>query len=55
MNKIVIALVDRDGIDYDEAVDMVRRAQYRVSGGENPETILQKEFNLGPEYAVDLL
>lgn len=55
MNKIVIALIERDKIEYDEAVDIVRRAQYRVSGGENPETILQKEFNLGPEYAIDLL
>lgn len=55
MNKIVIVLVERDEIEYDEAVDVVRRAQYRVSGGENPETILQNEFKLGQEYAIDLL
>ena len=55
MNTVVKILMDRDGMTEEEAKDMVREAQERVSQGENPEEILHSEFGLEPDYIFDIL
>jgi hypothetical protein len=55
MNQIEQALFYRDGLSVAEAEFFVREARARVWDGESPEKILQDEFFLEPEYAIDLI
>lgn len=53
--SLVDILVERDGLDRADAIDMVRDARQRVRAGESPEDILYEEFGLEPDYIFQLL
>jgi hypothetical protein len=48
-------LMERDGIDSEEADEMIADARQRVFDGEDPEEILLEEFGLEPDYIFDLI
>ncbi len=54
-NEIVRILMKRDGMERDEAEDLLRDARAAVEDGEDPEEILADWFGLEPDYVFDLL
>ena len=54
-NEIVRILMKRDGMERDEADDLLRDARAAVEDGEDPEEILADWFGLEPDYVFDLL
>lgn len=48
-------IMERDGIDSDEADDLIAEARACVEEGENPEEVLEEYFGLEPDYVFDLL
>ena len=54
MNRIVKALMERDEIVYQEALDTLRDAQLRIYEGEDPEEMLE-DLGLEPDYLEDLI
>ena len=54
-NEIVRILMRRDGMERDDAEDLLRDARAAVEDDEDPEEILQDYFGLEPDYVFDLL
>lgn len=54
-NEIVRILMKRDGMERDDAEDLLRNAREAVEDGEDPEEILAEWFGLEPDYVYDLL
>lgn len=54
-NEIVRILMERDGMERDEAEDLLRDARAAVEEGEDPEEILEDFFGLEPDYVYDLI
>ena len=54
-NRLVSILMRRDGMERDEAEDLLQDARAAVEDGEDPEEILQDWFGLEPDYVFDLL
>lgn len=49
-------LMSRDGYTEQEAEELITSARERVlEGGEDPDEVLLDEFNLEPDYVMDLL
>lgn len=48
-------IMERDGIDSDEADDLIAEARACVEEGEDPEEVLEEYFGLEPDYVFDLL
>ena len=54
-NEIVRILMRRDGMERDEAEDLLRDARAVVEEGEDPEDVLADWFGLEPDYVYDLI
>ena len=54
-NRLVSILMKRDGMERDEAEDLLWEAIVAVGEGEDPEEILADWFGLEPDYVFDLL
>ena len=54
-NRLVSILMRRDGMERDDAEDLLRDAREAVEDGEDPEEILADWFGLEPDYLEDLL
>lgn len=54
-SELVQVLMDRDGMDRDEAERLVADARREVEDGEDPEEILHDWFGLEPDYIYDLM
>ena len=54
-SELVQVLMDRDGMDRDEAEQLVADARREVEDGEDPEEILHDWFGLEPDYVYDLM
>ena len=54
-NRLVSILMRRDGMERDDAEDLLQDARAAVEDGEDPEEILQDYFGLEPDYVFDLL
>lgn len=56
MNRIYQILLERDGLQPAEALELMQEARMRVfENGEDPEEILYEDFGLEPDYVIDLL
>ena len=54
-NKLVRILMTRDGMERDEAEDLLRDARTAVEEGEDPEEVLAVWFGLESDYVFDLI
>ena len=54
-NRLVRILMKRDGMERDEAEDLLRYARAAVEEGEDPEEVLADYFGLEPDSVFDLL
>lgn len=54
-NRLVRIMMRRDGMERDDAEDLLRDARAAVEDDEDPEEILQDYFGLEPDYVFDLL
>ncbi len=54
-NRLVSILMRRDGMERDDAEDLLQDARAAVEDGEDPEEILQDYFGLEPDYLEDLI
>ena len=54
-NEIVRILMRRDGMERDEAEELLRDARADVENGEDPAEVLVAFFGLEPDYVWDLL
>ena len=54
-NEIVRILMRRDGMERDEAEDLLQDARAAVEDGEDPEEVLADWFDLEPDYLDDLI
>ena len=54
-NRLVSILMRRDGMERDEAEDLLQDARAAVEDGEDPEEILADWFGLEPDYVYDLI
>ena len=54
-NRLVSILMRRDGMERDDAEDLLQDARAAVEDGEDPEEILDDWFGLEPDYLEDLL
>lgn len=54
-NRLVSSLMRRDGMERDDAEDLLQDARAAVEEGEDPEEILEDWFGLEPDYVFDLL
>ena len=54
-NRLVSILMRRDGMERDDAEDLLRDARAAVEEGEDPEDVLADWFGLEPDYVFDLL
>jgi len=54
-NRLVSIMMRRDGMERDDAEDLLQDARAAVEEGEDPEEILQDFFGLEPDYVFDLL
>jgi hypothetical protein len=56
IKKVKEILMRRDGMDEDEADDIIAYARKRLERGDNPRDVIEQEFELeGMEYAQDLV
>lgn len=55
IKSLKATIMERDGIDSDEADDLIAEAKACVAEGENPEDVLEDYFGLEPDYIFDLL
>lgn len=55
MESLIRILMQRDGLDRAEAVELVQEAKERVRQGEDPEELLHDEFGLEPDYIWEIL
>ncbi len=54
-NRLVRILMRRDGMERDDAEDLLQDARAAVEDGEDPEDVLADWFGLEPDYVFDLL
>ena len=54
-NRLVSILMRRDGMERDDAEDLLQDARAAVEDGEDPEDVLADWFGLEPDYVFDLL
>ncbi len=54
-NRLVSIMMRRDGMERDEAEDLLQDARAAVEDGEDPEDVLADWFGLEPDYLEDLL
>ena len=54
-NRLVRLLMHRDGMERNEAENLLRAARAVVEEGENPEDVLADWFGLEPDYVFDLI
>ena len=54
-NRLVSILMRRDGMERDDAEDLLQDARAAVEEGEDPEDVLADWFDLEPDYVFDLL
>ena len=54
-NQIIIVLMLRDNMSFNDAVTSLEEARDRISAGDDPEEVLVDEFGLEPDYIFDLL
>jgi len=55
MSTIIQVLMDRDGLSWSEAGELLHEARGAVAAGADPEEILFEEFGLEPDYLFELL
>jgi len=55
IKSLKATIMERDGIDSDEADDLIAEAKACVAEGENPEDVLEEHFGLEPDYVFDLV
>ena len=55
LETIKTIIMRRDGLSAEEADEMIEYAKSRVADGEDPEDVVEEEFELEPDYAIDLL
>ena len=55
MNSLVRALMRRENIEKEEAIEMIRATFCMMDDGADPEDILLDEFGLEPDYIDDYL
>lgn len=56
IKSLKATIMERDGIDSDEADDLIAEARACVEEyGEDPEEVLEEYFGLEPDYVFDLL
>ena len=55
MNEIIRVLMDRDGFDYNEAVEAIHEARIAVHDGLSPERALDEYFGLEADHILDLI
>lgn len=53
--QIIDILVNRDGLDREEAEALFGRCQTMVAEGEDPEVVLFEELGLEPDYMEALM
>lgn len=53
-NQILKILIHRDGMDEDEAKELIEEAKKEVREGGDPEDVLADYFGLEPDYIFDL-
>lgn len=54
-NRLVSIMMERDGMERDEAEELLRDARADVENGEDPAEVLVAFFGLEPDYVWDLL
>ena len=54
-NRLVSIMMERDGMERDDAEDLLQDAREAVEEGEDPEEVLQDFFGLEPDYVYDLI
>ena len=54
-NRLVSILMRRDGMERDDAEDLLQDARAAVEEGEDPEEVLADFFGLEPDYLEDLI
>jgi len=55
IKSLKATIMERDGIDSDEADDLIAEARACVEEGEDPQDILEEYFGLEPDYIFDLI
>jgi len=55
IKSLKATIIERDGIDSDEADDLIAEARACVEEGEDPQDVLEEYFGLEPDYVFDLL
>ena len=55
VQSLKATIMERDGIDSDEADDLIAEAIACVESGDHPEDVLEEYFGLEPDYIFDLL
>ena len=55
MNSLVRALMRRENIEKEEAIEMIQSTFGMMDDGADPEDILLDEFGLEPDYIDDYL
>ena len=48
-------LIRRDGMDPNDADDLIAEARSRVAAGDDPEEVCYDEFGLEPDYIFELI
>ena len=55
MNEIIRVLMDRDGFEYDDAVEVLIEARAAVENGHRPSKVLDEYFGLEADHILDLM
>lgn len=55
MQSLKQTIMERDSLTSEEADELIAAAQARFKKGENPQDVLQEEFDLEPDYTMDLI
>jgi len=58
MNRVIKILMERDGMDYEDANDLVDETRELLLDLENPceaDLIMQEQLGLEPDYIFDVL
>jgi len=55
IKSLKATIMERDGIDSDEADDLIAEARACVEEGEDPQDVLEEYFGLEPDYIFDLI
>ena len=55
MSNLLNVLMERDGLDKEEALEQIREAKEMVFNGQDPEEVLAEMFGLEPDYFFDIV